>query len=151
MFFLGVLRGKHLAKQSGETAPVAVQAAPAARTTQPQQTPMTQSPQPGIRTTAVPSAAQAPAAPAPAPQRPAIATPLSLSKKPYTIQLVTYKKQDLAQKEVNDLKKAGYSSSLISSGDYFLVCVGQYASIDEAKKDLRYFGSRYKDCFLRRR
>ena len=71
--------------------------------------------------------------------------------KPYTIQLATYKKQSLAEKEMALLRRAGYYSAIIPSGDYYQVCVGQYGSMEEAKKDLRFFGSRYKDRFLRRR
>ncbi len=71
--------------------------------------------------------------------------------KPYTIQLVTYKKKDLAEKEVNALKKSGFYSFIIPSGDYYQVCVGQYISKENAGKDLKTVGVKYKDCFLRRR
>lgn len=71
--------------------------------------------------------------------------------KPYTIQLVTYKKKDLAEKDVSGLRQSGFYSFIIPSGDYFQVCVGQYASKDQAKQDLRAFGGKHKDCFLRRR
>jgi hypothetical protein len=77
-------------------------------------------------------------------------TTLNLNK-PYTIQLTTSKKKDLAEKEVDAIQKKGYFSFIIPSGDYFQVCVGQYATKDEAKNDLKIFGSKYKDCYLRRR
>lgn len=71
--------------------------------------------------------------------------------KPYTIQLVTYKKQDLAKRSIAELRKKGYHATVIPSGEYHQVCVGVYRSIEEAKNDLRLFASTYKDCYLRRR
>ena len=71
--------------------------------------------------------------------------------KPYTIQLATYKKQDLAEKEVAALRRAGFFSFIITSGDYYVVCAGQYENKDGASKDLKFFGSKYKGCYLRRR
>jgi septal ring-binding cell division protein DamX len=139
IFFLGVIRGKSLNStpaadsyavpaQAAVQVPRAAVASPAARQAAPQATPAVTAP----KTTPAVSQKDNP-------------------KKPYTIQLVTYKKKDLAQKEVATFRKAGYYSTVIPSGDYFLVCVGQYTNIDEARKDLKTFGARYKDCFLRRR
>lgn len=71
--------------------------------------------------------------------------------KPYTIQLVTYKRQDLAEQDVAYLRSKGYYATIIPSGDYFQVCAGQYASKEEAKLDIKRFQARYKDVFLRRR
>ena len=71
--------------------------------------------------------------------------------KPYSIQLVTYKKAEYAEKEMKALKRAGLFSVIIPSGDYYQVCVGQYASSEEAKRDLAFFAAKYKGCYLRRR
>lgn len=71
--------------------------------------------------------------------------------KPYTIQLVTYKNRDLANKEATGLRRKGYFAVIIPSGDYFQVCAGLYKTSDGAKRDLRLFAAAYKDCFLRRR
>ena len=71
--------------------------------------------------------------------------------KPYTIQIATYKKRDLAEKEVVTLRHSGYYSTLIFSGGYYQVCVGQYATKEEAKKDLKILSARYKGPYLRRR
>ena len=70
---------------------------------------------------------------------------------PYTIQLSTYKKQDLAEKEAVAFRHSGFNSTIISGNGYYAVCVGQYATKDAAKKDLKIFSVKYKDCFLRRR
>ncbi len=71
--------------------------------------------------------------------------------KPYTIQLVTYKKKEWAQKEVAALQKAGYNATVVPSGHFYLVCVGQYLNRAEAERDLKRFGAQYKGCYLRRR
>lgn len=71
--------------------------------------------------------------------------------KPYTIQLVTYKNRDLANKEITGLRRKGYFAVIIPSGDYFQVCAGLYKTNDEAKRDLKLFAPAYKGCFLRPR
>lgn len=126
VFFLGVIRGRALGEQARKPAVAAQEVKP--------------------RPAVAPAPSLVPAAPLLLPRTAA----LDLTK-PYTIQLVTYKKRDLAEKEVTALRKSGYYSMIIPSGDYFQVCAGQYASKEEAKKDLKILGSRYKDCFLRRR
>ena len=52
---------------------------------------------------------------------------------------------------MNVLRAQGLYSFIIPSGEYFQVCAGQYASKEEAKKDVARFSAKYKDCFLRRR
>lgn len=153
VFFLGVLRGKSLASQ----APIkpAAQKAKAVSTAPLQ----TRSVAPQKTLTTRPPASQIIAATAPVltpktpvQTRPAASAPSAVDPtKPYTIQLVTFKKQDLADKEVAMLKKRGFYSFIIPSAGYFQVCAGQYASKEEARKDLKSLASRYKDCFLRRR
>jgi cell division septation protein DedD len=138
IFFMGVLRGKGLAQPAALTrVAIAPKTGASASTKQPERvfsppsTPALQS-----------SAAFEPAVP--------VTAGLDLSK-PYTIQLVTHKKKDYAEKEVAALKATGRYSWIIPSGDYYQVCAGQYLNKDAAKSDLRFFASKYKDCFLRRR
>jgi hypothetical protein len=142
IFFIGVLRGKSL---KPSTAPL-----PAARVvaSKPQQrlvsNPGNLSAKTSVSTASSPVVTTKSA--------PAIAEPQSNPpKKPYTIQLVTYKKQDLAEQEASALRKNGFYAIIIPSGDYYQVCVGQYGSKEEAQKDLALFGRKYKDCFLRRK
>lgn len=71
--------------------------------------------------------------------------------KPYTIQLVTYKKKEIAENETALLRRQGFFSAIIPSGEYYQVCVGQYADKAEAARDLKTFSARYRDCYLRRR
>ncbi len=127
MFFLGVLRGKSL----GRVQIPEVRSASLARS------------EPSVPLPTMPAASVA----AKTPEAGRATDPA----RPYTIVLVTYKKKALAEKEVAVLKKGGTPAFVASSGDYFVVCSGQYANIGEAKKDLRVFGGRYKGCFLKRR
>lgn len=131
VFFLGVIRGKSLA--GFEARPVSVQRPPVAVS---HMLAMPQYRQPAQKS-AVAAASGA--------------VSVQLSNKPYMIQIVTYKRADLAEKEQLAFRRNGYYSVVVPSGDYYQVCVGQYATKDEAKKDLKFFGSKYKDCFLRRR
>lgn len=79
--------------------------------------------------------------------KPAIKT----GAKPYTIELAVFKKRETAEKEVAALRRNGFFATMGMAGEYYEVCVGQYASIEEAKKDLKLFASRYKGRFLKRR
>ena len=137
IFFLGVLRGKSLSPWM--PGPSAV----------PMHAPLPQPPP-----TVTPHAEIAPKGLAvQAPAKKGLITPsmTPVSERPYTIQLVTHRKKENAENEASDIRKMGYPSAVISSGEYFLVCAGQYANKAEAKRDLVFFSSKYKDCFLRRR
>ena len=127
VFFLGVMRGKSLARLE----PAPIKTAPLV---------------PAVASKPVPAASPAAAA---SPQKPRVV--VADPAKPYTIQLVTHKKKEYAESEIRLLKQKGLPAFILSSGDYFLVCYGQYANKEAAKKDLAAFRSRYKDCFLRRR
>ncbi len=130
VFFLGVVRGKAIADRpliEAPTPPPVVQVNKVVAPTPPQavvkQVVRTQAP------------AQA----------------VTIPSKPYSLQLVTHRKKEFAEAEMNALRAQGFYSFIIPSGEYFQVCAGQYASKDEAKRDLARFSSKYKDCFLRRR
>lgn len=131
IFFLGVVRGKSLSGQPP---------APSQATARPALLPERSSAPPSpVRTVSPARKAAAPAVPA------------AVASKPYTLQLVTHRKKDLATNEMNTLRGQGFYSFIIPSGEYFQVCVGQYASKEEAKQDQARFIGKYKDCFLRRK
>ncbi len=136
VFFLGVLRGKYLSVRVPQVwVQKKAQASPA-------------TPQKTAAFTGAPVKAAA------YPQAPSVKSatePPARVNKPYTIQLSTYRKQDLAEKEVVELRRSGFYSTLISSNGYYVVCAGQYDTKEAAKKDLKIFSAKYKDCFLRRR
>ena len=79
---------------------------------------------------------------------PEIAVPAS---GPYTVQLVAYKNKQDVENEMKYLVKSGYKPFLIPSGKFSQVCVGEYATNDEAKKTMQELKTKYKECFTRRR
>ncbi len=132
VFFLGVLRGKALSS-GREESPAAVS-------------------QPRPKAVPVPAVVATPVQPSKAP--PASAGPVSapeVSSKIYTIQIVTHRKKELAEAEMNGLRAKGFYSFIIPSKEYFQVCVGQFASKEEAKGDLDRFKAKFKDSYIRRR
>jgi len=137
VFFLGVIRGKSLAGQPITEAPIRERAEA-----------------PGKPVLAPVAASPAPARTAPALKAASQALPVptaNIASKPYTLGLVTHRKKELAEAEMNTLRAQGFYSFIKADRDYFQVCVGQYASKEEAKKDLALFSAKYKDCYLRRR
>lgn len=125
VFFLGLLRGKALVQS------------------------------PAVASAGLPPAtvqAYRASAPAAAPKKTELPPASAVSAaKPYTIVLATYKKQAQAEREATALKRLNQPAFVTGSGEYFVVCVGHYANIAEAKKDLKFFGAKYKGAYLKRR
>jgi len=150
VFMMGVLRGKSIHNKNGATV---------VRTFEPTSRPGLPVVQSGNTVTArpVPTAGVPSRNPA-TPTQTAVLTPKSSAlqpfannpAKPYTIQVVTYRSEDRALKEVSQLQAKGYQPKMITKNGYSVVCVGQYANRGEADKDLRSLRSRYKDCYLRK-
>lgn len=69
----------------------------------------------------------------------------------YTIQLISYKKKSLAEKEKRKLSDENIEAFVIRSGEWFQVCAGGYGDIKDAKAALRIFSKEYKGCFIRKR
>jgi len=72
------------------------------------------------------------------------------SAKPYTIQVVAYRNEQRALREVSRIYQKGYASRLIKEGNFFVVCVGEFKSKGEASRDFEELKQEYKDCFLRK-
>jgi len=88
----------------------------------------------------------------PAPKRFVRGSPELPSEKTelYTIQLITYSREEAAWKEIKKLEKAGYNDfSVVEENGYYKVCAGGFVTEKEAKKNLRRFRRRYRDCFTR--
>jgi hypothetical protein len=158
VYFLGILRGKSLAA-SVSAAPVRALRIPRPATPAPPIVTVqaTSAAKPAPTRPAVPappvsSRVQRLASPAPvAAGTPAAAQPAAGTvRRLYTIQVVTHKKRAFAEGELAAVGQAGFSGRILESDDYFVVCVGQYASKEEAKKDLTFLKAKYPDCFLRR-
>ncbi len=67
---------------------------------------------------------------------PAPAAPAETKKPRFTIQVVTYKSQKLANAEVETLKKKGHEAFVIPSGEYFQVCIDRFEDRKLAMKKL---------------
>ncbi len=148
-FFLGTLRGKTLAAESHAVAATTpARSLPLMGASRPAQT--ANRPVVVAQLTTPALASSAPPAP-PAPTPAASAQTASVAEKPYTIQLVTHKKKEGAEAEAATLRRTGIQAQIVTRAGYFEICVGQYATREAAKKDLAFFSTRYKDCFLRRR
>lgn len=141
VFFFGVLRGKSLEGPGAGVYSAVRTAPPAARPAvapQREQTPAVQR--------------AAPVASDPTPRAVTYATAMTSDpSKPYTIQLLSHRKKDYADRDAGMLRQAGVQTFVSRKGNYYIVCAGQYASSDEAAADLRYFRQKFKDCFLRRK
>ncbi len=90
-------------------------------------------------------------APKPTPKPAEITKSPAAADKPYTIQVASYKVRSLADKEISKIKAMGYSSDIIKKGDYFILCVGSFATRDAAKQTLSAMEKRYKGCMIRKR
>ncbi len=147
VFFLGVLRGRTILKTAPATPPTTQQMA----VSRPQAQTLPAVPVRGAVSAPSPVViTHTPAANATVAAAYGAFPKPDLSK-PYTLQLVTFKTDSLAQAEAAQWRKKGYFASVIQKGNYYLVCIGEYANKTEAQKDLKFFSKKYKDCFLRRR
>lgn len=68
----------------------------------------------------------------------------------YTIQVATYQTKTYAEKEVNALRKKGFSALVSSKGKYNIVYVGNFSSKETAASLLLELKKRYRDCFIKR-
>jgi septal ring-binding cell division protein DamX len=71
----------------------------------------------------------------------------------HTVQVASFKKKDYAKQEAEWLNSRGYSAMIINGKDYFLVCIGKYASLAEADKALNKIKKefkQYQDCYVRK-
>lgn len=88
-------------------------------------------------------------------QQQALATPEKETLPPkairsYAVQVATYKREELAQRELKRLELEGYNSFVGRRGRYFEVCVGPYSNKADAEASLKALRKRYQDCLLRR-
>ena len=59
-------------------------------------------------------------------------------------------RKDIALEEVDSLKKKGHDPFLIQKGKYVALCVGRFATKEEATILSKNLKSRYNDCFIRK-
>lgn len=68
----------------------------------------------------------------------------------FVIQLGSYKSKITLQKEIESLKKRGYSPSVSSKGAYSVLYVGNFANKETAQSQFSELKKRFKDCYIRR-
>ena len=91
-------------------------------------------------------------APPLAPERTVPSLPMAvLSKGRYTVQLVTYNNEQLAEREVRRLVSKGHEGFVIPSGSHFQVCVNYFETRTKAVYFLNRFpdSARYPDAYIR--
>ena len=69
----------------------------------------------------------------------------------YAIQLISYKKKRLAEREQRKLSGKNIEAFIVPSGEWFQVCAGGYADMREAGRALEKFSKDYKGCFIRKK
>ncbi|MDD4879609.1 MAG: SPOR domain-containing protein [Candidatus Omnitrophica bacterium] len=102
----------------------------------------------------VPPVAEAPKALVKAPaadKKPVVNIAAPAADKPFTIQVASYKGRAAAEKELSRIKATGYTGEIIKKGDYFILCVGSFATKDAAKQTLSVMAKKYKGCLVRKR
>lgn len=151
LFSLGMERGKRLTQR-----PLA--AFPAARA--PSAAPRGQTALAFADNAAAPAARAISAGPAAVAVKPVVASetnapqasaPPVNAKKPFTIQLATFAQPALAAEEMRLLRQRGYQPFLITTVKFSAVCVGAYATRQEATRHLAAVQSSYRDSFVRQR
>lgn len=70
--------------------------------------------------------------------------------KPYTIQVVAFKNEENAEKEMQRLKNEGYEVFILPSKGWFQVCIGRYTNRGESKEDFDILKNRYPSCYFRK-
>ncbi len=84
-----------------------------------------------------------PAAPKKAPAKAAT------TRSRFAIQVVTYTKPMLAQRELQRLKQRGEQAFLVNTSGRVTLCIGPFPSREHASAKLASLKQQYQDCFLR--
>jgi len=130
-FSLGVERGKHVAAQALDERVSAAWNV-------------------GARTVAAPVIAAAPLQVMLPVQRPANHGFLMGLGNRYTLRAATYGNEEYARQDALILKAKGFASFLIKSGQYWILCVGNFNSKESATTFLRKLPSQYRSSQVRR-
>ena len=70
--------------------------------------------------------------------------------KRYTVQLVSFKEEKIAEKEKAKLLKMGIDAFIVRSGSWYQLCAGGYSNMKEAEKAKKQFTKDYKGCFIKK-
>jgi len=131
-FSLGVEKGKHIAAQSLDERVSAAWNV-------------------GARTMAPAVVKAAPLAAAVVEQRPAASRSFWLGTGTrFTLQAATYSNQEFARSDALLLKKEGFQSFLIKSGQYWMLCVGNFKNKESASAFSKKLPGQYRSSQIRR-
>jgi cell division protein FtsN len=76
--------------------------------------------------------------------------PVKATMGSYTVQVASYKTRSYAQKEAQALEKQGFSTVILSKGNYIVLCVGNFNSKEKAQSLVSQLQKRYQGCMVRR-
>ena len=68
----------------------------------------------------------------------------------YTIQVVSFAKKEIADKEALKLTAQGFDAFVLKKGKYSILCIGRFASRDQAGKEQKLLRKKYNDCLIRK-
>lgn len=139
VFALGVFRGKSLTRQNFETGKL-----PLSRV-------LVQTPTASERMTVAASPALPAVAATAATVSPAHMAKSAGSSKVYFLQLASCRKKEAADSEMEYLYHQGYQPFVYQSGNFYLVCVGDFTKKTEAEQAKNALRGRYQDLLLRSR
>ncbi|MBP6920585.1 MAG: SPOR domain-containing protein [Candidatus Omnitrophica bacterium] len=151
-FCVGVEKGKHIAlSRVNANLDMAYRRTGTTGTTDPA-APAAATPVPTAAAVQAAEKATRPAMPAPvkAVQPITVAQTAQPSGSGYTIQIATYTGTTSAQREMNTLKKQGLLPVIRPSGNYTILCVGNFPDKATAKSLLTQLKRKYRDCYIRR-
>ena len=77
-------------------------------------------------------------------------TELVTNQQKYKIQVASFRKENTARKEAEQLQEKGYPTLITKKGKYVVIYVGEFDDEVEAKSNFELLQERYKDCILRR-
>lgn len=77
------------------------------------------------------------------------ASPAPRSGGIHTIRIATYKNKTSAEKIAAKIKKEGFPAYFVKSGNFFLICVGDYNTRQDAEATLSALKKNYQDCYIK--
>jgi len=68
----------------------------------------------------------------------------------YIVQLASFKKENVARSEVENLKASGIEAEYAKKGRWFQVYAEGYATINQAREAEKTFREKYPDCYIKK-
>lgn len=68
----------------------------------------------------------------------------------YIIQVATYLKENMANREAEKLEDSGYPAFVSKKGKFMVIFVGEFNNKEKAEEKMKVLKKKYNDCILRR-